>query len=150
MSWVINSVERSMCYIISRYHLWILVLVSVSNALNGSSRSATPSEDRYVRSSAALWRIPPESWLGYWYWVPSSPNSANNGAACSLACHWQMLYAPVYSQHFLHWHYPTGIKGLRNYLTLNFSFKAPLVLFIISELYNKTDGIIIYFFRFSI
>ena len=83
-------------------------------------------------------------------WVPSSPNSANNGAACSLACHWQMLYAPVYSQHFLHWHYPTGIKGLRNYLTLNFSFKAPLVLFIISELYNKSDGIIIYFFRFSI
>ena len=41
---VINKVDRSICCITSRYHLCTLALVSVSKALKGSSRRATPLE----------------------------------------------------------------------------------------------------------
>ena len=84
MSWVINIVESCICSMISRYHLCMEPFVIVSSAENGSSRRATPFEKRKVRSSAALWRMPPESWAGYFFCVPSSPNSSK--------------YAPAFSQ----------------------------------------------------
>ena len=59
--------------------------VIASSALNGSSRSATSWENKYVLNSAARCRIPPESSCGYCFSVPESPNSSNSPPAFFLA-----------------------------------------------------------------
>ena len=85
ISWVMKTVVRRIFSITSRYQRWILLLVMVSRAEKGSSSRATLSENIQVRSRAARCRMPPDSCLGYIFWVPSRPNSAKLREAFSRA-----------------------------------------------------------------
>ena len=73
MSWVMKSAAMRSWSIMPKYHWWISRFVRASRAEKGSSSSAASRDPRKVRSRAARWRIPPESWAGYLSSVPSRP-----------------------------------------------------------------------------
>jgi hypothetical protein len=60
-------------------------LVIASKAPKGSSSSMISLENKYVRRSAALCLIPPESWKGYLFSNPSNPKVLKYPAAIFLA-----------------------------------------------------------------
>ncbi len=73
MSWVTNRIVPSISSHSSLMRFCIPRRVCTSRAPNGSSIRMICGLTASVRAMATRWRMPPESWPGYFFSDPSSP-----------------------------------------------------------------------------
>ena len=92
----------------------MLIRVSASSALNGSSSSSRPGSRTSARASAARWASPPDSVSGHASAALGQPDLVQRGAAAALRVGGRASPSATLSQHPLPRHQPRLLERHRD------------------------------------